>query len=216
MERERNAPAWAVAAAIRATEKEKGHPLSDEQRAAVATATSGQRLATIRGAAGAGKTTALRPVVDAYQRAGYDVHGVALASSAAGVLSSETGMQTETIARLLARAEHSPRPVLTDKSVLIIDESGMVDTAQMARLVDLVHESGGKLILVGDERQLQAVGAGGGFQAAQVHTQEHGSHAELSENYRQRDAADRAATAALEAGEAARALVEPFLTSVRL
>lgn len=206
MERERNTPAWAVAGAIRATEKEKGHPLSDEQRAAVETATSGHRISTIRGAAGAGKTTALKPVVDAYQRAGYDVHGVALASSAAGVLATETGMQTETIARLLARAEHSPRPVLTDKSVLIVDEAGMVDTPQMARLVDLLHEAGGKLILVGDERQLQAVGAGGAFQAAQVHTQEHGSHAELAENYRQRDAGDRAATAALEAGEAAKAL----------
>lgn len=206
MERGRDASLWAIHRAIRATEKASGRTLSDEQRAAITAATSGHRLATIRGAAGAGKTTALKPVVDAYQRYGCDVHGVALASSAASVLGRETGTESATIARLLARAEHAPRPILTEKSVLIVDEAGMVDTPQMARLVDLVHQSGAKLILVGDEKQLQAVGAGGAFQAAQVHTQAHGSHAELTENYRQRDAGDKAATRALEAGEAAQAL----------
>lgn len=206
MERGRGATAWAKLWAIQATEKESGRTLSAEQSAAIQAATSGHRLATIRGAAGAGKTTALQPVVDAYTRSGYTVHGVALASSAARVLGEETGMQTETIARLLTRAEHARRPVLTSKSVLIVDEAGMVDTAQMARLIDLVHQSDAKIVLVGDEKQLQAVGAGGAFQAAQVHTQEHGSHAELAENYRQRDAGDKAATKALEAGEAAQAL----------
>ncbi len=244
MERGREAAPSAVRAAIQAAEKSSGHPLSEEQRAAIAAATSGHRLATIRGAAGAGKTTALKPVVAAYTQAGYTVHGVALASSAADVLGRETGLPqaaaasaaqaqerareraagtppagtangrpthrdpggAETIARLLKRAEHAQQPVLTERSVLIVDEAGMVDTAQMAKLVALAHDSGAKVILVGDEKQLQAVGAGGGFQAAQVFTQEHGSHAELTENYRQHDAGDKAATRALEAGEAAQAL----------
>jgi ATP-dependent exoDNAse (exonuclease V) alpha subunit len=47
--------------------------------------------------------------------------------------------------------------------VLVVDEAGMVGTRQMEQLVAHVHEAGAKLVLVGDDRQLQAIDAGAPF-----------------------------------------------------
>jgi conjugative relaxase-like TrwC/TraI family protein len=52
---------------------------------------------------------------------------------------------------------------LTSKSILIIDEAGMVGTRQMQQLAEKALAAGARLILVGDERQLQAVECGGPF-----------------------------------------------------
>ncbi|MFH0784463.1 MAG: AAA family ATPase [Pseudomonadota bacterium] len=51
--------------------------------------------------------------------------------------------------------------IMDKNHVLVVDEAGMVGTNQMAQIVKHVNESGAKLILVGDDQQLQAVGAGG-------------------------------------------------------
>lgn len=50
---------------------------------------------------------------------------------------------------------------LTAKDVLIVDESSMVDLAEMHYLLSEVEKSGAKLILVGDSNQLPSVGTGG-------------------------------------------------------
>jgi len=46
--------------------------------------------------------------------------------------------------------------------VLVVDEAGMVGSRQMMRLTELVVAAGARLILVGDERQLQPILAAGG------------------------------------------------------
>ena len=51
------------------------------------------------------------------------------------------------------------------KTVLVVDEAGMVGTRQMAALVAAVKETGAKLVLVGDARQIQPVEIGGPFRA---------------------------------------------------
>jgi conjugative relaxase-like TrwC/TraI family protein len=52
---------------------------------------------------------------------------------------------------------------LTSKSVLVIDEAAMLGTRQMEKLTEKALAAGARLILVGDERQLQAIDAGGPF-----------------------------------------------------
>ena len=46
---------------------------------------------------------------------------------------------------------------------MIVDEAGMLGTPSLHRLVDLADRHGWRLALVGDPRQLQAVGRGGLF-----------------------------------------------------
>lgn len=89
------------------------------------------------------------------------------------VLQSESGIQSSSISKLLfALDKLEPAIRLSDKSVLLIDEAGMVDTPQLAKLVEHVDRAGAKLVLVGDEKQLQSIGSGGGFQAARKITQQ--------------------------------------------
>ena len=45
--------------------------------------------------------------------------------------------------------------------VVVLDEAGMVGTRDMARLMETTKESGAKLVLVGDPRQLPEIEAGG-------------------------------------------------------
>lgn len=98
-------------------------------------------------------------------------------------------------------AEHKAREV-TGRDVILVDEAGMVGSRHMARLLEHAEKIGFKLVLVGDEKQLQAVAAGGAFQVAQKQA----SYAELSDNRRQRDAADREAASAVVEGRAGDAL----------
>jgi len=98
-------------------------------------------------------------------------------------------------------AEHNAREV-TAHDVILVDEAGMVGSRHMARLLEHADKIGFKLVLVGDEKQLQAVAAGGAFQVAQKQA----GYAELSDNRRQRDAADREAAAAVVEGRAGDAL----------
>ena len=52
---------------------------------------------------------------------------------------------------------------LAPNEVVVLDESAMVSTKDLARLVRTVQQAGGKLVLLGDHRQLGAVDAGGLF-----------------------------------------------------
>ncbi len=98
-------------------------------------------------------------------------------------------------------AEHKSRQV-TAQDVILVDEAGMVGSRHMARLLEHAEKIGFKLVLVGDEKQLQAVAAGGAFQVAQKQA----GYAELSDNRRQRNAADREAATAVVEGRAGDAL----------
>ena len=142
----------------------------DVLQADVAAAVAGDDLLVlVVGTAGAGKTTTLRAAVDDLDRAARRVFGVAPSAKAARVLERETGVASDTLAKLLhewQRADRSPldRYRLPAGSTVIVDEAGMVGTASLATLTRLATEHDWRLALVGDPRQLQAVGRGGMFQ----------------------------------------------------
>lgn len=50
---------------------------------------------------------------------------------------------------------------LGERSTVFFDEAGMADTRRLDALSDVLERSGGKLVLIGDARQLPAIGAGG-------------------------------------------------------
>jgi conjugative relaxase-like TrwC/TraI family protein len=123
-------------------------------------------LVLVVGPAGTGKTTALRRAVDDLHHQQRPVFGVAPTAKAAKVLGDETGMPADTVAKLL-HEWRSARPLtsyrLPPGSTVVVDEAGMLGTGALDDLVRLAVSQQWRLALVGDPRQLQAVGRGGMF-----------------------------------------------------
>ncbi len=156
--------------------------LSNQQLAAIYHLTDKSQLSSLVGVAGAGKTTIMQVVSDAYTRQGYRVRGAALSGIAAGGL-KESGINAGTLHALemqIKAAEnmkrqqswHSLSPkqqdfinntLLTKHDVLIIDEAGMVGARQLDRVMTLAQKAGAKVILCGDHEQLQSIEAGAAF-----------------------------------------------------
>jgi len=99
-----------------------------------ALATSGDGIQVVLAKAGAGKTTALDAAREAWERSGVRVQGTALASYATKEL-RDSGIPATTIARLLVDIEQHGLP---PRSVLIVDEAGMVGTRTLHRLAALM------------------------------------------------------------------------------
>lgn len=175
---------------------EKGFALSDEQTHAVRHITQGGGFAQVQGGAGTGKSTLATAARMAWEAQGLTVRGCAQAGKAAAGLQAEAGIQSQTIASLLRGIEMGSDS-LDAKTVLMVDEAGMIGSRQMARLLEAADKAGAKVVLIGDSRQLQAVDAGGAFKALQ---QQHGA-AMLDEIRRQKDADMKAAVEHLSRGE---------------
>ena len=141
----------------------------DVLQADAAAAVAGvDRLVVVVGPAGAGKTTMLERAVDDLASWDRPVFGVAPTAKAARVLQRETGRGRRHGRQAAPRMEPdgpgSARPYrLPVGTTLIVDEAGMIGTPSLHRLVDLADRQGWRLALVGDPRQLQAVGRGGLF-----------------------------------------------------
>ena len=137
-------------------------------QAEVAAATAGWAdLILVVGPAGTGKTTALAPAVEQLRRDGRAVFGVAPSAAAAQVLASETGVEADTIDKLLIE-HHLTRPPdhryqLPVGATIIVDEAGMLPTPTLASLADLADARGWRVVLIGDPMQFTAVGRGGLF-----------------------------------------------------
>ncbi len=175
--------------------------LSDEQRTAIELVTKPGRIAAVVGRAGAGKTTMMKAAREAWELAGYRVIGGTLAGKAAEGLQKEAGIESRTLASWELRWKEGREP-LTDKTVMVIDEAGMVASKQMAYFVETAARFGAKLVLIGDPEQLQPIEAGAAFRAIV----ERVGYAELERIYRQREEWMRAASLDLARGNVAKAI----------
>ena len=141
----------------------------DVLQADVAAAVAGYDLLVLAvGPAGTGKTTTLRAAALDLDRQRRAMFGVAPSAKAARVLERETGIAADTLAKLLYEWQRDDRPPLdryrlSAGTTVIVDEAGMVGTGALARLVALADQHQWRLALIGDHRQLQAVGRGGLF-----------------------------------------------------
>lgn len=139
--------------------------LRQEQKAAIEHITRGKgSIAAVSGMAGTGKTTILKVAAEIWKQSGFTPRGIALSGKAADGLQTEAGIESATIAKTLFDIEKERNP-LTEKTVLVLDEAGMVGTKHMSRLIKEVEKAKAKLVLVGDAKQLQPVDAGGPFSA---------------------------------------------------
>ncbi len=169
--------------------------LSGEQREVVrALTTSGDGVQVVRAPAGTGKTFALEAARQVWEQDGHQVFGAALSARAALELEQHAGIDSCTIARLKDDLQRGYGPDKND--VLIIDEAAMVGTRDLARLVEHSGRVGAKVVLVGDDRQLQEIDAGGAFRRL---AKDNGLT--LSEVRRQREQWDRDALSELRDGQ---------------
>ena len=190
-------------------------PLTDGQKAAVKLILSGgDRVVGVQGYAGSGKTTMLSRARALLEKRGFEVRGLAPSASAARTLEGEASIGSETLQRFLARHAGVAAGRMTEKgeremrsrfakTVLVVDEGSLASTVQardLLRIADALRIP--RVVLVGDEKQLDAVDAGKPFaqlQAAGMNT------AVMDQIMRQRDPALKEAVEASLAGDVARA-----------
>jgi conjugative relaxase-like TrwC/TraI family protein len=157
----------------------------------------GDGVSVVEGQAGTGKTFALGVARNAWQTSGYRVLGCAPTGIATMSLEAEGFEETATCDRLLGELDrHGAREVLGDRGVLVVDEAGMLGSRKLARLLDHAQQARAKVVLVGDDRQLAAIDAGGGFRALRTRL----GASKLVENRRQSQAWEREALELIRSG----------------
>jgi conjugative relaxase-like TrwC/TraI family protein len=155
----------------------------------------GAGVALVEGRAGTGKTFALGVARHAWQLDGYRLLAAAPTGIATVSLEAEGFEEVATIDRLLVDLDRGQEQ-LGPKTVLVVDEAGMAGSRKLARLLDHAQHAGAKVVLVGDDRQLAAIDAGGGFRALRLRL----GASELVENRRQRHAWEREALELVRSG----------------
>ena len=271
---EASVPSHAVASEhVERAAKAQPFALSDEQRGALEALTGEGGIAVLSGVAGAGKSTVMGSVREAYEAEGYRVRGAALSAMAARGLEQSSGIEARTLAswersfslaggmggdpdagvtadarvgtdphggdqRTMdpgadpsARLERDDAPLsfrgsqaqwdalsadrqarllderLGPRDVFVIDEAGMVGTRQLLAFVHEAESAGAKVVLVGDERQLQPIASGAGFRAVAERVEELGAErASLTDVRRQTEDWQREATIAFADGRAGEAI----------
>jgi conjugative relaxase-like TrwC/TraI family protein len=163
--------------------------------------TSGARLQLAIAPAGAGKTTAMRALALAWTEDGGQVIGLAPSAAAAAVLGEQTGIRTDTLAKLTWSLDHGDTQDwatgVGPGTLIIIDEAGMADTLSLDTAVRFAVDRGASVRLIGDDQQLAAVGAGGVLRDIK---NIHGA-LQLTELHRFTDPAEAQASLALRDGD---------------
>lgn len=163
IERRLDGAGVATPSALSAALAQRPTLFADQQAMVTRLTTSGLGVEVVVGKAGAGKTFALDAARDAWERSGMPVIGCSLAARAAQELQAGAGIQSFTIASLLADLEPRAQGCLAPNSVVVVDEAGMVGTRDLRRLLVHAEAAGAKVVLVGDDRQLPEIEAGGAF-----------------------------------------------------
>lgn len=177
--------------------------LSREQRRMVEDLTcSGRGVEVVVGKAGTGKTFALDAVRGVWESSGVKIIGCALSARAAKELEAGSGIASSTIAALMKDLDDWNTPGLDRDSVVVVDEAGMVGTRQLDALLSHAENAGAKVVLVGDDKQLPEIAAGGAFRALK----EQLPAVELSEVRRQSNSWESEALELLREGRSAEAV----------
>jgi conjugative relaxase-like TrwC/TraI family protein len=173
------------------------HPTAgpDQQAMVRDVCQGGQGVAVVVGRAGTGKTFALGMARHAWQLDGYRLLAAAPTGIATMSMQGEGFEEVATCDRLLGDLDRGEEQ-LDARTVLVVDEAGMLGSRKLTRLFEHVQQAQAKVVLVGDDRQLAAIDAGGGFRALRLRL----GASELVENRRQHQAWEREALELVRSG----------------
>lgn len=116
---------------------------------------SKKQLLAIQGDAGSGKTFSMKVLQDVYGKE-FEFVGLAPTGKAGENLGNDAGIQSKTIdSYILKEFERNGKP-----RIILLDETGMVDSIKLSKLIESVQKNGDKLVLIGDIKQYASIGAG--------------------------------------------------------
>jgi len=194
--------------------------------------TGTDRVSTVVGAAGSGKTTAIDAARHALASQGKNVYGICVAAIAAQAMRDTAKVQAGTVTWLVARIDYDRDPAhparaeadalarsrhvkdrrraeriraryaIPQMDHLVVDEASMIPATDLATVLEWTAEHGTTVTLIGDHLQLQPVGPSGMF--AHLHATRPGP--ELTENLRQQTDIGRECAAFLRDGNPEEAL----------
>lgn len=155
--------------------------LSGEQVAAASLMLSASdRTVLVQGVAGAGKSAILSSVATIAGDEGKSTLGLAIATQTVNRLSADAGIPAQTVSAFInahlsgAMRGSGPRYEASKEAlkdtIIVLDEASLVGTEQMVNLITIANRLDlDRLVLIGDDRQLQAVDHGRPFGLAQDH-----------------------------------------------
>ena len=135
-----------------------GFELSVEQKKAVELINSGEKTLFLIGYAGTGKSTSSRAILELLEEImSYDdIMTIALSGIASQRISDTTGYSSSTIQSLLMK--HKEKDFFPYKAILL-DEASMVNSVTFYQIISKISDDT-VFIIVGDDGQLPAIGAG--------------------------------------------------------
>lgn len=144
--------------ALRGTDLNRG-----QKDAARMILTNGNRVTGIQGSAGVGKSHMLKSTTAVAERNGHRVIVLAPYANQVERL-QEDGLNASTLAAFLVSKEKN----VDDRTVIVIDEAGLVPSRQMEAALRSAERHGARVVLSGDVQQLKAVEAGRPFAQLQA------------------------------------------------
>ncbi len=125
--------------------------------------TTRDQMVAVQGDAGTGKTYSVKGVRELIEenKLDIDVEGIVFTGKATAGLEADSGIKSKTIHSFIYGEQN--RKEKRKPKLLIIDESGMVGSKQVAELVKIARENGDKLVFIGDTKQFKSISAGRAF-----------------------------------------------------
>lgn len=148
-------------------EQDKGFRLSMGQGNAVKhILSSTDKYVAIQGDAGTGKTTMLEALnqICSIEHQNHEIVGLSFTGKAALEIQTASGIGSSTIASFV----NSQEPINPETNrIYVIDEASMLSIKDMDAIIKKCESENAKIVLLGDTKQLQSIGAGKVFQTLQ-------------------------------------------------
>lgn len=125
--------------------------------------TTTNRVTGIQGWAGVGKSTMLETAKPMIEAQGFTVRALAPYGSQVKAL-REIGVESNTLAAFIKAKDKN----IDERTVLVIDEAGVVPTRLMEQLLAVAEKHGSRVVLMGDVAQTKAIEAGRPFDQLQA------------------------------------------------
>ena len=152
--------------AIMNFEANKGWETTKGQRESIELVLNGtSRLSVISGDAGSGKSTSFSAIFQATKDIpGFKIQGLGFQGKAAAELQKSSGIVSQTIDSYLMKPADKDEVALAKDGqrhqLLVVDEASMLSSKQLGGLLERAEQIGASMVLVGDVKQIAAIGSG--------------------------------------------------------